>query len=853
ANQSAMQIAGVPSIDVNTRVNLFSDPNISSRKEELLNKGLIKFQAPINFDKIKELGFYNPTRTGTAFIDYTVSTTDSGYLMQIQDITEHKNAENLLQTTLQRLYAILSRMYGAILLVSDKDRVEFANQAFCDFFNLDKSPEDLVGLNSDEMIEKIKNVYMHPNEAVIRISEIVDREQPVKGEEVALKDGRTCIRDFIPLYIDEKSNGRLWHHMDITDRKKTEEALKESEEEFKSLYSSIIEGVAIHEILYDSSNNAIDYTINDINPAYEDITGLKRSEVIGKKASELYGTGKPPYMDIYSRVAESGEPEHFKTYFEPMDKHFRIAVTSPDKGKFATFFEDITVRKQAEKALKKAHDNLELKVEERTNELKLASLYNRSLIEASLDPLVTIGPDGKITDVNTATELVTGYSRNELIGTDFSDYFTEPQKAKFGYQRVFREGEVRNYPLEIKNKNGNVTSVNYNASVYKDVNGEVIGIFAAARDITERKKAEKGLEAERQRFVDVMEILPAYVILLTQDYHVAFANRFFRERFGEDCGKRCFEYLFGLTEPCEDCETYKVLKTGAPHHWEWTGPDGRDYDIYDFPFKDTDGSLMIMEFGIDITERKKAEEQLKETITEMERSNKELQSFAYITSHDLQEPLRTMGSYAGLLKYRYGGQLDSDADEFIDYMVSGASRLQEMIKGLLDYSRVGTRGEEFKDFNAEEALDTALTNLKSPIEECHVEVLYDSLPVIHADESQISRVFQNLIGNALKFRKKDVQPKIHISSIKEGDEYIFSVQDNGIGMEEQYSGRIFEVFKRLHPIGEYEGAGIGLAIVKRIIERHHGRVWVESEYDEGSTFYFTIPVEPVETGGMGLS
>jgi light-regulated signal transduction histidine kinase (bacteriophytochrome) len=201
-----------------------------------------------------------------------------------------------------------------------------------------------------------------------------------------------------------------------------------------------------------------------------------------------------------------------------------------------------------------------------------------------------------------------------------------------------------------------------------------------------------------------------------------------------------------------------------------------------------------------------------------------------------------MGSYAGLLKHRYGGQLDSDADDFIDFMISGAARLQEMIKGLLDYSRVGTQGEVFKDFSAEGALDTALTNLKSPIEKCHVEVLYDSLPVIHADESQISRVFQNLIGNALKFRKKDVQPKIHIKAQKEGHEYVFGVQDNGIGLEEQYCDRIFEVFKRLHAIGEYEGTGIGLSIVKRIIERHHGRIWVESSLGVGSTFYFTIPI-----------
>ncbi|MGZ7159976.1 MAG: sensor histidine kinase, partial [Methanobacterium sp.] len=195
----------------------------------------------------------------------------------------------------------------------------------------------------------------------------------------------------------------------------------------------------------------------------------------------------------------------------------------------------------------------------------------------------------------------------------------------------------------------------------------------------------------------------------------------------------------------------------------------------------------------------------------------------------------------GLLKRRYGGQLDHDADDFIEYIVSGASRMQTMIKSLLDYSRVGTQGKEFTTFNAENALNTALSNLQSSIEDCDAEITHDAFPDITADESQIRQVFQNLIGNALKFRKEGVRPKIHISAQKKDDEYVFSVSDNGIGIEEKYSDRIFEVFKRLHAIGEYQGAGIGLAIVKRIIDRHGGRIWVESELGKGSTFYFSIP------------
>jgi PAS domain S-box-containing protein len=251
--------------------------------------------------------------------------------------------------------------------------------------------------------------------------------------------------------------------------------------------------------------------------------------------------------------------------------------------------------------------------------LQAASLYSRSLIEASLDPLVTINAQGKITDVNKATEEATGFSREQLIGTDFSSYFTDPEEARRGYTRVFAEGFMRDYPLAVRHRSGKITDVLYNATVYKNEAGGVQGVFAAARDITERKKAEETVKAERRRFIDVMEKLPAYLILLTPDYHVSYANRFFRERFGENRdGKRCYEYLFDRSEPCENCETYKTLKKMAPLEWEWTGPDGRNYYIYDSPFTDVDGSTLILEVGIDITERKRAEQALKKAHDELE-------------------------------------------------------------------------------------------------------------------------------------------------------------------------------------------------------------------------------------------
>ena len=290
----------------------------------------------------------------------------------------------------------------------------------------------------------------------------------------------------------------------------------------------------------------------------------------------------------------------------------------------------------------------------------------------------------------------------------------------------------------------------------------------------------------------------------------------------------------------------KLLDTGELQNFEYSSITNNGFRYFEttaVPEYNSKGEIeSILSISRDITERKMSERKLKEIITELQRSNKELQSFAYITSHDLQEPLRTIASYAQLIERRYKGKLDNDADDFIEYMVDGAKRMKSMIQGLLDYSRVGTKGNEFKEFKSKDALDYALSNLESSIVENNAEITSGPLPVIFADEDQIARVFQNLIGNAIKFSQDGVKPEIHISALEKDKEYVFAVSDNGIGMEEQYSDHIFEVFKRLHSIDEYRGAGIGLAIVKRIIDRHEGRVWVESELGRGSKFYFTIPV-----------
>lgn len=358
--------------------------------------------------------------------------------------------------------------------------------------------------------------------------------------------------------------------------------------------------------------------------------------------------------------------------------------------------------------------------------------------------------------------------------------------------------------------------------------------------IVERRRAEEVVKAERQRLYDVLETLPVYVCLLDLDYHMPFANRYFRETFGEPRGRRCHEFLFDRAEPCEICETFTVMRTREQHHWNWTGPNGRDYDIYDFPFTDSDGSLLILEMGIDITERKKAEEGLKRTLADLTRSNADLEQFAYVASHDLQEPLRNVASCMQLLEKGYKERLGPDADKLMHYAMDSVVRMKALIRDLLAYSRVATRGKPPQLTDCDAVLQRTLLNLKSTMEDTGAVISHDPLPTVMADSTQLMQVFQNLIANALKFHSS-APPQVHVSAVRDAGEWIFSVKDNGIGIESRHLDRIFVIFQRLHKKSDYEGTGMGLAIVKKILERHRGRIWVDSVPGRGTTFHFTIP------------
>jgi PAS domain S-box-containing protein len=257
------------------------------------------------------------------------------------------------------------------------------------------------------------------------------------------------------------------------------------------------------------------------------------------------------------------------------------------------------------------------------------------------------------------------------------------------------------------------------------------------------------------------------------------------------------------------------------------------------PLESAEGILVTAAIR-NISVRKKADAHLAQKVAELNRSNEELAQFAYIASHDLQEPLRMVASYTALLARRYRGKLDADADEFIAFAVDGASRMRRLIQDLLAYSRVGLAGKELSETSSEDALQQTLLNLRGAIEESGARVTHDPLPTVLADQMQLVQLFQNLVGNAIKYQRPGI-PEVHIAATRNaGAKWIFSVQDNGLGIEPQYFERIFGVFQRLHKREQFDGTGIGLAICKKIVERHGGSISVESQLGHGSTFSFAL-------------
>ena len=472
----------------------------------------------------------------------------------------------------------------------------------------------------------------------------------------------------------------------------------------------------------------------------------------------------------------------------------------------------------------------------------------------SNDAVITKDLKGIITSWNKGAEEFFGYSADEIIGQPIlrlipPDRVTEEEQIS---SQIKQDQLVGHFETMRLKKDGTLIDVSITVSPVKDKNGTIIGASKITRDISEHQQAEK-------QFQLAIESAPNAIVMVNKEGKIVLVNSRTENYFGYIRTELVGNNVDVLVpEPFRNGHTnyrtsfYKepaLRAMGVGRELYGLRKDGSEFPVeIGLAPIETPEETFVMATVVDITARRHAETELQHTMSELQRSNTELEQFAYVASHDLQEPLRMVSSYLQLIERRYKGKLNSDADEFINFAVDGARRMQGLIEDLLAFSRVGTQGRPFEPVDANTALDRALKNLDLMIGESSATITRTELPTLNADPVQLIQLFQNLIGNGIKFCRPGEPPHIEISVVQNGSEWEFNVRDNGIGIDPQFAERIFVIFQRLHSRGKYPGTGIGLAICKKIVERHGGYIWVDSQPNTGASFYFTFPM--LETGGQ---
>jgi PAS domain S-box-containing protein len=492
---------------------------------------------------------------------------------------------------------------------------------------------------------------------------------------------------------------------------------------------------------------------------------------------------------------------------------------------------------------------------------QLESKYH-GLLEAAPDAMVVVNQGGDIVLLNLQAEKQFGYRRDELLGQKVTNIIPEGFAARLiaddlrSAEDALAQQIGTGIELIGRRKDGGEFPIELMLSPLESAEG--ILVTAAIRDISARKTDEKHLAQMESKYRGLLEAAPDAMVVVNQGGEIVLLNLQAEKQFGyrrdELLGQKVKDIIpEGFAERLQadrlrsaDDALAQQIGTGI----ELTGrrKDGSEFPIELMlsPLESAEGILVTAAIR-DISVRKAAEANLLQKVKELYRSNEELEQFAYFASHDLQEPLRMVASYTQLLARRYKGKLDADAEEFIAFAVDGASRMQRLIQDLLAYSRVGSKGMNLLDISSEDALQQALVNLRGAIEESGALVTHDTLPTILADEMQLIQLFQNLVANAIKYQMPGI-PLIHVSAAKNGEKkWQFSVRDNGLGIDQQYFDKIFGLFQRLHKREEFAGTGIGLAICKKIVERHGGRISVESRPGHGSVFRFTLAASKVKS------
>ena len=615
-------------------------------------------------------------------------------------------------------------------------------------------------------------------------------------------------------------------------RQAAELATLESEERYRRL----IDGVQDHAIYMLGPAGEI----RSWNPGAKQITGCTWEEVAGQNFSRFF-----PPDDI-----ESGRPQEILRLAAENGLYEDQGVRVRKDGTRFLIRSTITASRTAAGELSGFNA-----ISRDLSGTKESEAKYRGLMEAAPDAMVVVNQGGEIVLLNVQAEKQFGYRRDELLGQKVTNIIPEgfaerliaddlrsekdalAQQIGTGIELIALRKDKSEFPIEIM------------LSPLESAEGTLV--TAAIRNISVRKEAEKFLAQMEGKYRGLLEAAPDAMVVVNQAGEIVLLNIQAEKQFGyrrnELLGQKVKNIIpegfaerlvaDGLRSKADAMA--QQIGTGIELH-------GRRKDGSEFPIElmlsplASDNGILVTSAIRDITKRKKAEVHLMQKMDELNRSNEELGQFAYIASHDLQEPLRMVASYTQLLARRYKGKLDSDADEFIAFAVDGASRMQRLIQDLLLYSRVQTKGMELRETSSEEAFERALRNLRGSIQESGAVVTHEALPNVQADEMQLAQLFQNLVGNAIKYQGSGI-PKIHVSAkMNGGNKWMFSVKDNGIGIDAQYFDKIFGMFQRLHKREEFAGTGIGLAICKKIVERHGGNIAVESQPGHGSTFSFAL-------------
>jgi PAS domain S-box-containing protein len=576
--------------------------------------------------------------------------------------------------------------------------------------------------------------------------------------------------------------------------------------------------------------------------------GYRRDELIGQQVKNLIPEGFAERLIADgTRTAAEALAQQIGTGIELTGRRkdgseFPIEIMlSPLESKEGVLvtaaIRDITVRKATD-----------------ANQVQMESRY-RGLLEAAPDAMVVVNQQGDIVLLNVQAEQQFGYHRDELIGQQVKNLIPEgfAERLIADGTRTAAEALAQQIGTGIeltgRRKDGSEFPIEIMLSPLQSAEG--ILVTAAIRDITTRKAADVHLVQMEARYRGLLEAAPDAMVVVNQQGEIVLLNVQAEKQFGYHRDELIGQQVKNLIpDGFAERLTADALRSTEDALAQQIGTGieliGRRKDESEFPLWmmlspliSTEGTLVTTAIR-DITTRKEAEAQLKFKVEELSRSNEELERFAYIASHDLQEPLRMVASFTQLLSRRYKGKLDSNADEYIAFAVDGANRMQRLIQDLLLYSRVGTTGAKISEISSDDALSKALLNLRSAIAASGAIVTHTELPSVIADETQLIQLFQNLVGNAIKYQSPGI-PRIHIAAVAMGQHrWEFSVKDNGLGIEERYFERIFGMFQRLHKREEFDGTGIGLAICKKIVERHGSTISVTSEPGQGSTFSFGL-------------